>query len=833
MKTALYVSLLSAALPVFGLIPSAAAAGEVALSLDSVSPAAAEQSVPASPFGLVYLTDPRGFVVYAYRLSDSSPLPEAELRLLDAGKKQLATCCVKDGLAQGELPAGTRYLQLCCGDDTLLAEACDKVPRAHPDAPNPYTHQSKSCSFRNRRAYRPGDVVRLGGVRREIHNGVMHMPEDRRFALEYKLPGEDGLVQHRQEVELAEDGTWLAEFTLPQDMQDMKKLEIWVPTKNGTGHYLFTTLEIAQEPPPSIRVDGSFALRGHLLKSSMRVTSSDGQPLAGREVRWSLRGVPGLVLPEGYEDYFFGDGRFRWLANHRRIRPGFTLHDKQTLDETGQSHVGFEIPAQDVPQRMILTLSADMGSRETPNGITHRERVCLEPAGLCVGLRRSSSYSKPGADVPVDLLLLHSTGERYEGDAVEVEVVARRHPLIPGKFGDEVTDSWRSREVYCQKHLLPASGASLSLHLEEEGAYDISVCGHDAEGNEFATIVRHYVWGQERAPWQRDLSGQVHITTRMGSYGSVYRPGEMVQLVWSSMVEGTAIIVIEGDEGRHVLTRPVMAGQQAICFPMREEYGVTPTVTLAVVQGDSPRPMHGRPMLQLGKLSLSAAEPSSPLTLNVQLPDAPFRMVPGQQWAFEGCVRDAAGKPLAGASVLLCAQDIGATDVFMRGSYPASFVMEESEERGSANRLYLEAGDVPSLPLLRGLFSQQRKERFYSDFNYAGGAENLRFRGDFIDHDSFGGSVRVTAEPRAQRGSAVFRGESAPAGSTQPALWTRVVADDEGRFRACFTAPNEITEMQIFVIACGQPEQLGVAGVLIPICPESEAAEAACPEEMD
>ncbi len=811
MKSALFFSLL--ALPSLLTVPavSAEAAPEPASVVEP-------QASPDQSFDFIYLSDPRGILVYAYRMADSAPLPEAELHLLDGAERRLVTCSLKNGIAQGELPAETRYLQLCCGKESRKVAVRDRIARPHPDAPNCWAHRTSDFRFLDRRSYRPGEKVRMAGIRRDIKDGVFYYPQNRQLVLEYELPGKDGLEPHRLEIPLAEDGTWLAEFTLPPDMQGMKDVALYELVNSHGGKALFLNVQIEESPQFSLRVDGALAVQERQLESSVRVSSVDGQALPGSELLWSLEGVPGLVMPEGYEDYFFGEGRPYMVDARLRQREYFMLHRRSKLDAEGRSHVSFTMPWRDFPQRMELILKAKLSAVPSPGNTVHQEKLRVEAAELSVGLRRRSAYSKPGEELPIDLVLVRNSGCRYEGEPVEVEVLVRRHEFVSDRLGEQLHDGWRSRDVSCHRQMLPAEGATLSLRLEQEGAYDIIVHGRDTAGNVFASSVRQYVWAKERAPWLRDVSGRVELSTRKGYYGSSYREGDRVQLFTPSPMEGTAIIVIEGDEKRYVLTQPVLAGQRAISFPMLAEYGASPTVTWAVVQGAGPRPMHGRPMLQLGEFPLSVKTTAA--ALDVQLAEAPSCMKAGEQWNVTGCVRDAEGKPVPGATVLLCAKDVGAVGRCNGGS-GAGFVMQE-KSRGLVSRLFMDAGDVPSLPNPRSFFSGQRRDRFSSSFNRVDDADGtLAQRNEFVYHPAFGEYSGAAPEPRALRGCASVDGV-APEG-TEAALWMRVSTDEQGRFSTPFTAPNENTEIQLFALACARPEQFGVAGWLVPIAlPELE-----------
>ncbi len=159
--------------------------GEPLPGLGKGSRCVTQSVVQVTDLGMFWQQGQHGLLTYAYKLSDSSVVEEGVLLLLDGDGQELARHEVKGGLAKGELPAGTCYLQLQVGDDAFTAALNE---HARPVLPSPRVYDWEGlCAtfFTDRKTYRRGDTIHIGGFVRAGKPGKYKLPRDVRANLHY------------------------------------------------------------------------------------------------------------------------------------------------------------------------------------------------------------------------------------------------------------------------------------------------------------------------------------------------------------------------------------------------------------------------------------------------------------------------------------------------------------------------------------------------------------------------------------------------------------------------------------------------------------------------
>ncbi len=729
---------------------------------------------PAGDLALVQFPIKRSLVAYACRLSDSSPLPQAELQLIDANGQVVTTYAVKDGIAQGDISMGDYRLRLVCGEEVLEQPVNwgGYEGKPHPHAPDHDARWTRGDVFTDRRVYAPGDTVHLYGFVREFRDKKLHFPQNLRAELRYRLPEADGsMKQHCQPLEVAADGSFMGSFKLADNMQGIRQMSAhlcWLGRSSAQG----VGIRIQENPVPALRLDGGFHLQGGELRAEARVRTVDGAPLGGRGLRWEFLCKPlNPVWPDA-EGYCFGDHRpdapLPEKCRQRRDQ-SILLQSRSGLDAEGRTEVRFGLPRSPFPRRWEAELVADCGYAYTENGMRCEERFTLDPASLYVGLRRESCLSPVGGRLSLSLLLVDNRGQRYAGEPVEVELRAELRRVVPGRFGEGLRLNPMREEIVCRKLAIPAGGCAVELPLSEEGVYDIVVRGRDAAGKEFASAIRQYVWSRgETAPWVASYPATFTPEADKRSY----RLGDTARILVPGEVEGEAFIMVQGHDSCRFLRQAVRAGSRWLHIPLLEEDGPAPTVEVVLVQGRNLLPRNGVPALLRGSCRLSV-ENKVQQRLRVQLDELPESLPGGASCEVSGCVRDAEGNPVPHATVFVCAQDVGVTASFTGLDRPELSVQEQGDE--AMSRAVIGVRELPGLP----------QPRYHARWHYG--------QGEGID--------LAQAE--------------LPATCNSP-LVQRVKADAEGRFRACLTLPQGLADYQIVAQALGQtPLQHGADGALL------------------
>ncbi len=757
--------------------------------------------VQLTDLALLQLADERGFVGYAYRLSDSSPLPSAELAFMDAEGKVLSTLAVEQGLAQGAIPEGACLARLRCGGDCVTAALRpDKAPvrQYHPLEPR---DEATGFLVTDRRSYTPGDTVRLLGIIRDYREKEWHFPEGVQAQLRYRYDGiMNGTIN--LPLDVAADGSFLTEFTLPEGLHGVKSLTAILFFANRSCPGQAITIPIQPKATPALLISGNWAIEGNGLVSEATVRTVEGEPLAGQQLRWTLSCCNARFTPEGYDDYCFGDERIGdpLPGNFARAGRSSAQEASRTLDAEGHASVQLTLPAHALPTRRELYLGVDCGYTKMPNGLTYNERLWLDPAALYAGLRRASAISRAGDELALDLLLLDREGKPYADEPVNCELTVTHQALLANRYGKGLKFTQKEGAPQSISVALPAGGTTVRLPLPEAGCYDIVLRGKDAEGRAFASAIRQFCCGADgAAPWMQGLGGELALIPDKRSYAA----GETARLLLLSGrgdIEGEAVIVVEGKDGRRVLRRRVDAAHRVVDIPLLPEDGFTPNLTVALVQGAGPRSRSGLPLVQLGKVGLTVEDRGR--ELDIELAPLPKTLPAGATCNVSGRVLDAEGKPVADAPLLVYAKDVSTA----ASGLGLARALRSAQERGAGTLAFSfpEVRDLPRTPGLRALFSNRGASRHPSRFQRPALMGDELANGDFANKGVFVGDSGQAGAP-------------APAEPSQPAaLWQRLRTDAEGRFRTTFTTPAARADYQVVVLACGQrPDQFGETSTLI------------------
>ncbi len=770
----------------------------------------AQSVVQVTDLGLVWRQSSKGeLLAFAYRLSDSAPLPEGTLRLMDAQGSTLAEYAVADGLAQGALCEGTLYLQLASGEDAYTISLKEEPAVSRWAPPPPTAPRALGFFFTDRRLYQPNEVVHVGGMVRCRDKGRLVLPEAKEAVLEYS----GGSVP----VTFDANGCFAADLRQPEgSAEGIEGFTLCFTDQGVPTRLRHDEFSVSPLPSPSATLDGTYGVQDEMVRAGISARRADGSPLAGSGVELDFQWVPVNFFPRGFENYRFGD--FRLVPHTQagyKAGPAEWRSFKGQLDADGSYRVQFTLPQNGYPRPMKVDFYAKVQADGRPAIAQHKELVVLDRSALYIGLLRQSQLTRAGEDIALDLLLVGADGRRYEGEPVEVELTCVREDISAARLGRKLVTSRRSSEVHRQALRVPAEGCAATIPTEKVGQYIIAVQGKDAEGRAFATIVRQYVWDDSgNAPWMRNDDDSLELMPDK----KLYRAGETARVMVATELEGEAHVVVSSQAGSRAWHAPVSAGQRFIEVPLTAADGEGATLDLTLVQGAGPRPPSGLPLIQGGRCELHLERRARQLAVQV---DAPARALkPGERCEFTGSVRDEQGKPVAGASVIAYAVDAGTAT--RRRYWVTPDVQVKEQGTGEAAITFMDADSLPEL---------MRPQDFFHPRRYAYATlHSGKVMGDLLDNWEFGNK-------------GVFVGAHGEEGAPQHeapallpcALWQKLTTDGQGRFRASFTAPAVPAAYRLMAVACSGAEQFGSAAVDIEVEPEgaTEPAAGAYPEDEE
>ncbi|MBK8976527.1 MAG: tetratricopeptide repeat protein [Planctomycetes bacterium] len=178
----------------------------------------------------------------------------------------------------------------------------------------------KAYTFTDRPAYRPGDVVQLKGIVREVRGGVYALPgADSRYRLRIVTPGGRAVVD--QAIELSDFGSFALEYPLSPDAE-LGGWRATVAAEGRGGQAWSAGFTVADFVLPALSVDietdQRVVFRGEKIAGRVVVRHFYGDPAVGRAVRIEARRpngesdtVSGTTNAAGELRFEFGTEEFR------------------------------------------------------------------------------------------------------------------------------------------------------------------------------------------------------------------------------------------------------------------------------------------------------------------------------------------------------------------------------------------------------------------------------------------------------------------------------------------------------------------------------------------
>ena len=767
--------------------------------------------VQVTDLGLLWKTNGRHLFGWAYHLSTAGEVQDATLRLLDAEGDTLGELPVKNGLVQGDFPAETRFLQLCTADDSVILS--HEIRKMDWEANQGNTWQNKALMeegicpadlpeplvylFSDRSLYRRGEKAHVKGLIRWVKNNEILLPEvesitaelyngsEKVATLPVKLESNGSFTV---DAPMNAVGDYSVRFTLVYKGDDNEtspdkavlkgKASKWVCLSRTAGISLsckeFRRNEFEVES--SLSID---AAKG-LAKVEARATNFTTTPVARGRVDWLIVSQPRNFHPRQpqWEGFRFADYTDTSWAYYQECYGGHGLwaekeYESQsgTLDDAGRGSVNFTLPKSDKPGalRVVATTTVTNGNELSVRSV---QEQTMHPAAVYGGIRPESLLASVGGTMPVELVAVKPDGSAWDGKPLAAELTVKRTVFRPYRYGSVFKSAIRNAADENTERRIPVqlTGTPQKLEIPVDGAgrYDVELRGRDAEGREFYSATRHYVWGDDVSPWE--YMGDTGLT--LLPERDSYQPGETARVLVQTPVDAELLVTVERGKVLRHLRRKVTVSNPVIEVPLETADAPGVYVSVSLVQNAGARGADGKPLLKMGTC-LVRVEPAEK-KLKVQLQAPQQSLLPGEPCQVSGVITDASGKPVANAEVTLFAEDEGTLQVMGYDLPDPIRHFYSMDGRGHC---------VGTFSGLGQLVSENLGSRYFGNkgvFIGGGGEDEMMGSGDVSD--SAAAYLRQNFNPCA--------------------LWlSSVKTDAQGRFSATYANPDTLTRYRLMAVA--------------------------------
>ena len=628
--------------------------GHVAVSLETDEGVASRTWLQVTSVGVAAFADGEEVLVWATALRDGRPISGAEVRMLADGPSGRTG---PDGLATLPLPGterergGQRYLVVSRGGDQAILSGEGRGGWL------PLTRQTAGTELlwygvTDRNLYRPGEEVRFKGWARQFQRrkagGLSFAPPG--AAVAWRATDPQGKEVAKGTGRLTEFGGFDGAFTLPAGANlGGASIQVSVEGHGATHHLGYQVQEFRRpEFEVSAQADPGPHVVGGSAEVSVRATYFSGGALPGAEVSWRVNSQPAGYTPPGWGEWRFGMGGGDWWWWHPRSPPVEDVRELSGQTDADGRHAIRLVLDRAVPPR-TYTLHAEATVIDVNRQPwTASANLLVHPAEVYVGLRTARTWQPRGEPIHLEGIVVDLDGKPVAGRPVRVRAERLAWAQTARGWEQVARDS---AECSFVSELNPRS---CTFATTEGGQYRIVADVTDEQGRPSRTEIAVWVAGGEpfRAPGQPMGESEA---VRLLPDRERYAPGDTARILmqlpfWPARgvmtVRRSGIVrtdTIASDSSTMMLAVPIT------------EADIPNTHVQVDVVGASDKPGARGTDFATGMVALQVPPTGRSLELtpapadSVLTPDAPTSVAVQ--------VRDAEGRPVAGAEVALAVVD--------------------------------------------------------------------------------------------------------------------------------------------------------------------------------
>lgn len=544
---------------------------------------------------LVMKVSPEQALVWATRLSDFSPVEDAQVSVYTTEGQQLTQGSTDyDGLFWGEFDRFTDYYSGFYAVSGEPGEA--DFAFAISSWTQRYAFYEQGIRFNtlpsltdvyiytDRPIYRPGDTIYFKAAVFDRDNGLpVETDLDSVTVTVYGDPGMSGMpvTLFDKTLTLSDFDTVEGSVTLSEDSSPGY---YWIEVTDGDERLGSLYFDVAAYRKPDIEVDVDLSseefLAGETVLADIQADYYFGVPASGLTFSWVLYKENEVIPLPGYKT---GPLNTNWLYY---AIPGYSPYGEVVASGSGemdaQGHAGLTLTDADLgledltPGRALqYTLEVTVVD-ESGFTVSYRDSAVLHPETFYIGVQTAVYYGIAGAPFEFAVQTVDWTGEPVGGKAlqavfesIEWEVEESGDPTQPYTYME------KTEFVGSASPITGTDGkARLSFTPEEPGTYRLTVWSGGA-----VTQVLVWVSGSSGAIWPKQSQNQIKLTPDAETYEVDQIANIFIPNPFSSSV--SALITVERGEVMDAQVLEIDSAGYTVPIPLTEES--IPNLYLSVV----------------------------------------------------------------------------------------------------------------------------------------------------------------------------------------------------------------------------------------------------------
>ncbi|MBA2663287.1 MAG: hypothetical protein H0U74_13450 [Bradymonadaceae bacterium] len=760
--------------------------------------------------GLDATVDPSALRVWASSLDDGKALEGVQISF-EGGGVQATTGA--DGMAQllmdQKRREGSFWVARLGSDSAILLEKANSYYDNTRWSVPLSTDAVRWLVIDDRQMYKPGEEARIKGWARLIEGGTAGgigiAGAGKR--LDYEVFESRGNSIAKGTLAMSATGGFDLRFGVPEGT-NLGRAEVrfsieGIDTPEGAQHT--HVIQIQEFRRPEFEVTAGAAAGPHFAGGEAEVwvkaSYFAGGALTDTMTQWSVTQRAGSFTPPNRSEFSFGTWQPWWQAHKAS---GATIPPTRPIGKTdmaGEHRLVLPLATFSPPRASTVSaiVSVTDVNRQTWQASTN---LLVHPAAEYVGLRSARLFVERGDPLEIDAIVTDLEGVAVAGRAITMLAHRLRWTFTRGQWTEEAADE--------QKCALASQSEAVrcTFKTDQGGQYRIVASIEDAKGRANQSQLTRWVSGGQPKP-TRQIEEEVVVLI---PDKQEYAVGDVAEILIQAPFAGAEGLVTLSRQGVVSQERISLTGtSHTLRIPMAEAY--LPNLHVKVelngasgrlnASGELDSKLPKRPAFASGQLNLAMSK--STRTLSVRVTPAKAGAEPGSTAEVEIVVLDTAGRAVANSDVLLFAVDEA---VLALSSYqladPISIFYAHRASITSAHRsrkaiLLVDPNAIPdeaeqgissASGSLGEVFRTERARRPSSVSRTAASRES-----DSKPRDTTG----VAQAPIALREN--FDALAA----FEPTL----VTGADGRARASFKLPDNLTRYRLMSVAVSGPHHFG------------------------
>jgi alpha-2-macroglobulin len=592
---------------------------------------------------------PDTVVLRVAKMSDAQLVPEARVRAVTDENIQLGQATTdKNGIATFDrrqlFPAKAPGAHLFVAEtaEGIALQFADNTTFYGSGSDAPTSHSRRAEIITDRNLYRPGQMVKIKGMARNVLKSTLSLPE--KSDVHWRVTDNGGEhVVGEGTATLSGYGGWEAEWNVPEKSKLGEfRISCQIGHEQYDGSALFRVEEY-RAPIFSVQVEAAPEI-GAAAHARVGSAYFHGAPNAGARVRWKATWTASIEAGDETNQL----KRYNAFA---RVGPALDIDQPPTktiegdtkLDEHGFAALTCESPFKDnlAISKATVFWRADVTSVDGQT-ITGGAMAPVFATAVRLGVQ-ASEQSGEGIKVRVDAINTENaqvTGIRARVDLFHVTTKTAKERIAPFVFRYRNTDEFSkvaSQEV--------TTAAEFVFPAKETGRYVAAA----SESQSKAPLVSDetVLSGEETAelPVENETSFKVEHETR------AFVPGEKAVLSTQAPFGGVAWVSVETDQILDTLLLPVAGNAGRIELPIKKEYAPNATVSIYLVKPGGEKQL---PRERFATSEIEVGRPERALEIKAHIVSSSVR--PAEK--VQGEVRvNCEGRPVADADLVVFAVD--------------------------------------------------------------------------------------------------------------------------------------------------------------------------------